>query len=204
MSRSPRGSYLTDAQIIDSEFAGGSAAVTGLRDRGLQPRRRLHRRLSHLVAPLLAEQGEASRKYADVKRHQWTDEELAAVWAEYRTHNLANRRGAEPLYYEDVEVGFEVPHIIKGPITLTSKIAFEMAFGAGGWFVGHELAMQLWEAARGCRSATRRTCPSRRWRSTGPTSAARRTSACPAPTRPGSSGSTGSPSCSCRGTATTA
>ena len=68
------------------------------------------------------------------------------MWAEYKAQNMANRRGADPLYFEDVEVGTEIPHIIKGPITLTSKIAFEMAFGAGGWFVGHELAMQLWDA----------------------------------------------------------
>ena len=38
-----------------------------------------------------------------------------------------------------------MPYIIKGPVTLTSKIAFELAFGAMGWFVGHELALALWE-----------------------------------------------------------
>lgn len=140
-------SYLTDAQIIDSEFAGGSAAVQRYETEAynldgdyIGAYRTSWHRFSRNKA-------RKSGKYAGVERHQWTDEELAAVWEEYRTHNLANRRGAEPLYYEDVEIGFEVPHIIKGPITLTSKIAFEMAFGAGGWFVGHELAMQLWEAA---------------------------------------------------------
>ena len=37
------------------------------------------------------------------------------------------RRGAEPLYFEDVAIGDEVPYIIKGPVTLTSKLAFELA-----------------------------------------------------------------------------
>lgn len=137
--------YLTDARIVSSEFAGGDAAVQNYETEAFRLdgtyigayRTSWHR--------FSRNRAKKAGKYAGVERHQWTDEELAEVWDEYRTHNLANRRGAEPLYVEDVEIGVEIPHIIKGPITLTSKIAFEMAFGAGGWFVGHELAMQLWE-----------------------------------------------------------
>jgi hypothetical protein len=120
---------LEDVYIIqDSKFAGGKAYRTSWH------------RFSRGKA-------KESGKYADIERHMWTDEELDGVWQEYHEQNLKNRRGAEPLYFEDVEVGDQVPYIIKGPVTLTSKIAFEMAFGAFGWFVGHELALALWEKA---------------------------------------------------------
>jgi hypothetical protein len=137
---------LTDAYIIeDSKFAGGKAAVQNyetvistLQDEYIGTYRTSWHRFSRSKA-------KKESKYAGIERHIWTDEELEGVWREYHEQNLKNRRGAEPLYYEDVDVGTQVPYIIKGPVTLTSKIAFEMAFGAFGWFVGHELAMALWE-----------------------------------------------------------
>ncbi|MDP6469929.1 MAG: MaoC family dehydratase N-terminal domain-containing protein [Pseudomonadales bacterium] len=137
---------LEDAYIIeDSKFAGGRAAVQdyateirALDDEYIGTYRTSWHRFSRSKA-------EKSGKYTNIERHMWTDEELEGVWAEYHSQNLANRRGTEPLYFEDVNVGDEVPYIIKGPVTLTSKIAFELAFGAMGWFVGHELALALWE-----------------------------------------------------------
>ncbi len=139
---------LEDVYLIqDSKFAGGKAAVQNyateihtLQDEYIGTYRTSWHRFSRDGA-------KKSSKYAGVERHIWTDEELDGVWAEYHNQNLKNRRGKEPLYFEDVSVGDDVPYIIKGPVTLTSKIAFEMAFGAMGWFVGHELALALWEKA---------------------------------------------------------
>jgi hypothetical protein len=139
---------LEDVYIIeDSKFAGGKAAVQNyateicsMEGEYIGTYRTSWHRFSRSKA-------KESSKYADIERHIWTDEELEGVWQEYHEQNLKNRRGAEPLYIEDVEVGDQVPYIIKGPVTLTSKIAFEMAFGAFGWFVGHELALALWEKA---------------------------------------------------------
>ncbi|MBW2385169.1 MAG: MaoC family dehydratase N-terminal domain-containing protein [Deltaproteobacteria bacterium] len=137
---------LEDVYIIeDSKFAGGRAAVQNyatevrsMQDEYVGTYRTSWHRFSRTGA-------KKESKYAGIERHMWTDEELEGVWEEYRQQNLKNRRGADPLYFEDVEVGDVLPYIIKGPVTLTSKIAFEMAFGAFGWFVGHELAMKLWE-----------------------------------------------------------
>ena len=137
---------LEDAYIIeDSKFAGGRAAVQNyateirsLQDEYVGTYRTSWHRFSRSKA-------KKESKYAGIERHHWSQEELDGVWAEYHEQNLTNRRGSEPLYFEDVLVGDEVPYIIKGPVTLTSKIAFEMAFGAMGWFVGHELALALWE-----------------------------------------------------------
>ncbi len=137
---------LEDVYIIeDSKFAGGRAAVQNyatkvetLQDEYIGTYRTSWHRFSRTGA-------KKESKYAGIERHIWTDEELEGVWQEYHDQNLKNRRGKEPLYFEDVKEGDEVPYIIKGPVTLTSKIAFELAFGAMGWFVGHELALALWE-----------------------------------------------------------
>ena len=118
--------YLEDVYLVDdSKFAGGKAAVqsyatdiTTFDDELIGTYRTSWQRFSRSGA-------KKSSKYAGIKRHMWTDEELDAVWQEYHNQNLKNRRGAEPLYFEDVQVGDEVPYIIKGPVTLTSKLAFE-------------------------------------------------------------------------------
>lgn len=81
---------------------------------------------------------------AEIERPHWSDVDLEKVWDEYRKQNF-NRRGSEPLYFEDVSEGDEVPYLVKGPTTLASKIAFESIGGPGGWFVGHELALDLFE-----------------------------------------------------------
>ncbi len=58
--------------------------------------------------------------------HPWKDEEIAAIEAQI----LAEKpRGAEPRYWEDVQVGDEIDVITKGPLGLTDFIAF-IAAGA--------------------------------------------------------------------------
>ena len=53
----------------------------------------------------------------------YTDEQLAEIDACY-ANELSTRRGAEPRYWEDVEVGEELPRMVKGPI--------QLVFGAMG------------------------------------------------------------------------
>lgn len=53
--------------------------------------------------------------------HPWTEEDLRAV----DERVLAQRpRGAEPRYWDDVEVGDELDVLTKGPIGLTDEVAF--------------------------------------------------------------------------------
>lgn len=141
-------SYLTDARLVDSKFAGGKAAVqdyeTSFKDLDgefVAAYRTSWHRFSR-------DKAASSSKYK--KRdtlHHWTDDELEGVWDEYRNQNFVNKRGGEPLYYEDVNAGDTVPYIIKGPTTMLGKMGFEFTRGAGGWFVGHEMAMELWQSS---------------------------------------------------------
>jgi acyl dehydratase len=73
------------------------------------------------------ERGSASRRRAGDARsnpdlpHRWTAAELAEIEARI----LAERpRGAEPRFWEEVEVGERLDVITKGPIGLTDEIAF--------------------------------------------------------------------------------
>lgn len=69
-------------------------------------------------------------KYNKIEQHTYTDDELEAIGRAYDDEIL---RGAEPRYWDDVEVGADVPPIVKGPLTLTDMVGFLM--GWGGMFV---------------------------------------------------------------------
>jgi len=81
-------------------------------------------------------------KYKGRELAHWTKEDIEKIKEEYKREE---RRASTPLYWEDVNVGDEIPTIIKGPTTQISKFAYESIAGPGGWFVGHHLAFELFE-----------------------------------------------------------
>jgi len=58
----------------------------------------------------------------------WSDDELREIADAYDNEYI---RGADTLYYEDVEVGAAMPRMAKGPLTITDLINQHMG---GGWF----------------------------------------------------------------------
>ena len=56
--------------------------------------------------------------------HRYTPEELDEIEREVLAEN---RRGAEPLFWEDVSVGDSVPPAVKGPLTITDIVAWYSA-----------------------------------------------------------------------------
>ena len=76
---------------------------------------------------------EEGSKYNEVRergRRVYEDDEIRAVYAKYRDETI---RGAETRYFENVEIGEELPPIVKGPMTVTGFIAF--AQGWGGLYI---------------------------------------------------------------------
>lgn len=137
--------YLRGARIIESGFGGGLAAVQDYETIAEDADGRTigwYRTSWHRF-----ERGGAkeAKKYIELERPQWTDEQLDAIRDEYHRQNFANRRGTDELFWEDVVEGVEIPYILKGPTTLTSKLAFESLGWPGGWVVGHELAIDLFD-----------------------------------------------------------
>jgi acyl dehydratase len=72
-------------------------------------------------------------KYAEQRaksREPYSSEELRSIYELYDAETI---RGAQPRYLEDVDVGDEIPQMVKGPMTVTGFIAF--AQGWGGLYI---------------------------------------------------------------------
>jgi acyl dehydratase len=74
--------------------------------------------------------------------HPWTPEEVEAIEAEV----LSERpRGAEPRWWDEVQVGDDVGPLLKGPIGMTDEIAFVAAGGAPiPRLAAHRAALELY------------------------------------------------------------
>ena len=64
------------------------------------------------------------RQSDEPKIHRYTAAEVADIEAQVLAET---RRGAEPLYWEDVAVGDTVPSVVKGPLTTTDILAWYSA-----------------------------------------------------------------------------
>ncbi|MCU0273069.1 MAG: hypothetical protein MUE34_07555 [Acidimicrobiales bacterium] len=76
------------------------------------------------------EKAEARGKYKDVELRPYTAEELAAIDEVY-AHERERRRGAEPRWWEDVEIGDAVGPIVKGPLRVTDMVVWHTGQGMG-------------------------------------------------------------------------
>lgn len=134
---------LLDVRLVDSSFSSAAAIQeyeTEVRTAAGEPigtYTTSWHRFSRNEAKNASRHGETEPTF-------WSDEQLSEIAVEYRAQNT-QRRGAEPRYWEDVTVGEKLPHIVKGPTTLTGKVAFESINFPGGWVLGHELALELFE-----------------------------------------------------------
>ncbi|MFQ5829846.1 MAG: MaoC family dehydratase N-terminal domain-containing protein [Candidatus Methylomirabilia bacterium] len=80
-------------------------------------------------------------KYGTVGPHRYTPEEIERIRLAYRHEEI---RGAALRFWEDVQVGEALPEAVKGPLTVTSVIAFLQ--GWGGLYVrAHGLAFEMFE-----------------------------------------------------------
>jgi acyl dehydratase len=81
------------------------------------------------------------RKYAPVEPHRYGEAELAKIRDAYRGEAF---RGATPRYWDDVAPGEALPEIVKGPLTVTSIIAFVQGWGSL-YVRAHGLAFDLFD-----------------------------------------------------------
>jgi acyl dehydratase len=76
---------------------------------------------------------EEGTKYTEVKARpvrKYNETELAGVYRHYHDETI---RGAEPRFWESVQVGDALPTMVKGPMTVTGFIAY--AQGWGGLYI---------------------------------------------------------------------
>lgn len=84
---------------------------------------------------LSAERGgsKKSGRYADIKRHSYTPEDIAEIDAVYAAER---RRGAEPRWWEDVAIGDELTPVAKGPLSMVDIISMHMGLGLSSSGIG--------------------------------------------------------------------
>jgi acyl dehydratase len=71
---------------------------------------------------------DGANKYASDEPAHYSDDDLAAIEAAY---DAEYRRGADTLWFEDVEVGAPLPTMVKGPLVVTDLINHHMGWGWG-------------------------------------------------------------------------
>ncbi len=81
------------------------------------------------------------KKYARVEPHRYAHEEIERIRDAYRREEI---RGGAPRYVEDVAVGAAIPEVVKGPLTVTSVIAFVQGWGSL-YVRAHGLAFDLFD-----------------------------------------------------------
>ncbi len=81
------------------------------------------------------------KKYAAVEPHRYAPDEIERIRRAYATEEI---RGATPRVWDEVEVGAPLPEVVKGPLTVTSIIAFVQGWGSL-YVRAHGLAFDLFE-----------------------------------------------------------
>ncbi|HET7341921.1 MAG TPA: MaoC family dehydratase N-terminal domain-containing protein [Methylomirabilota bacterium] len=81
------------------------------------------------------------KKYAPAEPTRYPAEEIERIRRAYRAERA---RGAEPRYFEDVKVGEALAEVVKGPLTVTSIVAFVQGWGSL-YVRAHGLAFDLFE-----------------------------------------------------------
>lgn len=80
-------------------------------------------------------------KYTSAGPHRYSAEALAAIRRAYQTEEI---RGATPRFWNDVKVGDALPEVVKGPLTVTSVVAFVQGWGSL-YVRAHGLAFEMFE-----------------------------------------------------------
>ncbi|MFO7162243.1 MAG: MaoC family dehydratase N-terminal domain-containing protein [Mycolicibacterium hassiacum] len=124
---------LESIEVKNSEYAGRSV---------IRVRRvvRINQRAEIVAIErtiLIATERKKSRergKYMNIEPASYTDEQIAEIDEIYANEGP---RGAEPRWFEDVEVGEPLPKMVKGPLTLTDMICFHAGgYGFGPYGIG--------------------------------------------------------------------
>lgn len=79
-------------------------------------------------------------KYDGFTKHRWTADELEAIDQAYQREE---RRGSTPRYWEDVQVGDELPSLVRGPLTVTDVVVYMMGWGSPYGFA-HGIAREYY------------------------------------------------------------
>ena len=81
-------------------------------------------------------------KYNALVPATYTPEEIERIFADYEKEEI---RGGERLYWEDVEEGQVLPHVVKGPLRVTDNIAWKIGWGFLPFAYAHKIAVDFYK-----------------------------------------------------------
>ena len=118
------------SEVIEkkSEFGGGQAVIVFHRNEMVNQRNELAQLRTTWFHHVDREASEGAGKYMNVEARVWTQEELDKIDEVYEREF---RRGADTLYWEDVQVGMDMPTMVKGPLCNTDIITWHVGIGMG-------------------------------------------------------------------------
>jgi acyl dehydratase len=122
-----RSRYVKQVDVKESEYAGRSAIVTNGLCMWDENDKVYVDGVDWFVHAERKKRDDSSKdKYAKEEPAFYTDEEMKEIEDCYDNEY---RRGADTLYYEDVEVGTSLPKMVKGPFQITDLINMHMGTG---------------------------------------------------------------------------
>ncbi|MFC2065883.1 MaoC family dehydratase N-terminal domain-containing protein [Chloroflexota bacterium] len=89
--------------------------------------------------PIGGKIGRNMSKYEGYSKPRYSQEELQVIEQDIEKEEL---RGAQPRFWEDVNVGDNLTPLVKGPLTLTDMVTFSMGYG-GPFMMANEIAYKF-------------------------------------------------------------
>jgi acyl dehydratase len=121
--------YLYDVEEKErSSFTGTRSVITRYRADFTNQDGQLMAVDRYLFVRAEREAAAKTKKYFDIQKPQYSDEQLARIDEAYA---IEEHRGATPRYWEDVNEGEELRPMVKGPLTLTDVMVWIRGWGAG-------------------------------------------------------------------------
>ena len=119
--------YISEVSVKQSEFAGRTVHYIR-RHEWVNQRGQLVTIADRLYVSGGREKAPGERKkYAEISRQTYNEEEIRKIEEDLEKENM---RGATPLFWEEVEVGQAIPSLLRGPLTISDIIAFDMGRGS--------------------------------------------------------------------------
>lgn len=136
---------MESVERVDSAYAGGDAYDQTILTELSDDTGSLVCEARSMIRRFERDKARETKKYKRTHKQAWTDQQIAEVAERYANEVI---RGADPRYVEDVQVGETLPEMIRGPLTITDCMAFNMGWG-GAYVFAHGYAYRFLRRAPG-------------------------------------------------------
>ena len=81
-------------------------------------------------------------KYDRMEPASYSHDDIKRIFADYDKEEV---RGATTRYWEEVEPGQELPHLVKGPLRVTDNVAWKVGWGFRPFTYAHKLGVEYYK-----------------------------------------------------------